>query len=178
MRTIVKTAMLSVFLLIVCHGASRADIADSSFYGFTVKQEYTVRALPDSLYKYLQRDVSTWWSSQHTFSGNAANLVIQPKANGCFCEKLPDGGSVRHMTVIYVDPGKVLRMQGALGPAQELAANAVLTILLRPAEGGTTLKITYTVGGYSPVSFASFAQVTDKVLTELFEGLKRFAEGK
>ncbi len=29
---------------------------------------------------------------------------------GCFCERLPNQGGVRHMEVVYLDPGKVLAM--------------------------------------------------------------------
>lgn len=157
---------------------ARAEITDSSFYGFTVKHEYVVKANPDSLYKYIYRDVSLWWSPLHTFSGNAANLIMQPKANGCFCEKLADGGSVRHMTVIYTEPGKVLRLEGALGPLQEMAVNGVLTLEVKSEGEGSLLKFSYTVGGYSATSIAKLAPIVDRVLVEQFDGLKRFAEAK
>jgi hypothetical protein len=58
----------------------------------------------------------------HTFSGNAHNLSIEEKAMGCFCEKLPDGGGVSHMEVVYFAPGKTLRLSGALGPLNTWAA--------------------------------------------------------
>ena len=38
------------------------------------------------------------------------------------CEKLPNGGGVRHMEVVYAAPGKALVMSGELGPMQVMAA--------------------------------------------------------
>ena len=68
------------------------------------------------MYNSIVDDVGLWWDSSHTFSGNAENLSIDDKAGGCFCENLENGGSVRHLEVVFVDPGKTLRMIGGLGP--------------------------------------------------------------
>jgi hypothetical protein len=37
-------------------------------------------------------------------------------------------GGVRHMQVVYVDPGKTLRMIGGLGPLQSMAATGSMTV--------------------------------------------------
>jgi hypothetical protein len=176
MKTVVKTVILVVLVSTAFAFRSKGEIVDSSYYGFTVKHEYSVKTVPDSLFKYFYRDIGLWWSSLHTFSGNAANMIIQPKANGCFCEKLADGGSVRHMTVIYVEPGKVVRMIGGLGPLQDMAVNGVMTLNMKPEEGGTKLTVTYTVGGYYAMSLASLAPKVDRVVGDQFEALKVFAE--
>lgn len=100
-----KSTLIFLLLFLLASRAG-ATIIDSSYYGFTVKHELFVSCYPDSIYKYLVLDVGKWWDSEHTWSGKSANLVIQPKANGCFCEKLDNGGSVRHMSVVFVSPEK------------------------------------------------------------------------
>jgi hypothetical protein len=51
----------------------------------------------------------------------ARNLSLDRKPGGCFCERLPDGGGVQHMRVVYTSPDKLLRLSGAIGPLQEAA---------------------------------------------------------
>ncbi len=60
----------------------------------------------------------------HIF-GSAANLSLEARAGGCWCERLADGGSVEHLRVLLVSPGRMLRMRGALGPFQGLAVDGV-----------------------------------------------------
>jgi hypothetical protein len=56
------------------------------------------------------------------------------------------------MEIVYAAPGKLLRMTGALGPFQPLAAIGSMSIQLSPAApGGTDLQVTYTVAGRNPV---------------------------
>lgn len=176
MRTLFKPFALFLLLSTAFAFGSKAEIVDSSYSGFTVKHEYSIKTVPDSLFKYFYRDISLWWSSLHTFSGNAANMIIQPKANGCFCEKLADGGSVRHMTVIYSAPGKEIRLIGGIGPLQGMAVNGVMTLEMEPGEGGTKLTVVYTVGWYSTKSLGSIAPMVDRVVGEQFAALKAFAE--
>ncbi len=86
----------------ICLSASSwaaADVADASANGFTVKLTLNVRASPDDVYRKLVRNIGDWWDPSHTFSGNSHNLTIEERPAGCFCEKLPDGGGVRHMEV-------------------------------------------------------------------------------
>jgi hypothetical protein len=120
--------------------------------------------------------VGDWWNSMHTFSGGAHNLSIEDKAMGCFCEKLPGGGSVRHMVVVYADPGKKLVLSGALGPLQSIAATGSMTIQLAPAGGATKLTVGYAVTGYLAAGMNTWAAPVDSVLTEQFTRLKSLIE--
>ena len=172
--TIFSLLLISCF----CMNNVNAEIADSSFNGFTFKHEYHINAAPDSVYVYFFRDISQWWSPLHTFSGNPANIVLQPKANGCFCERLANGGSVKHMTVVYAEPGKIFWLSGALGPLQMSPGEGLLTGVLKPAEKATDMVVLYSVGGYSPQSLGSYAPAVDKMIGDQFAGLKRFAESK
>src|SRR5215467_1872361 len=153
----------------------RADVADSAADGFTVKTTVKIHASPSEVYKRLVA-VGDWWSSAHTFSQDAHNLSIEEKPMGCFCEKLPNQGFVRHMEVIYLQPGKTLRMSGALGPMQVWGVSAVGNFILSPEGDGTRLEFTYRVGGYTPGGLTQLAPVVDRVWAEQIGRLKNYVE--
>jgi uncharacterized protein YndB with AHSA1/START domain len=155
---------------------ARAAVADSAANGFTVKLEFNIQAPPQDVYHRLVHNVGDWWNSMHTFSGDAHNLSIDDKATGCFCEKLPNGGSVRHLEVVYAEPGKKLVFSGALGPLQSIAATGSLAIQFAAAGEGTKLAVVYTVTGYLPAGMNTWAAPVDSVLTEQFTRLKSLIE--
>jgi len=153
-----------------------AEVADASAGGFTIKLTLNVQASPDDVYRKFVRNVGDWWDSSHTFSGNSHNLTIEEKAAGCFCEKLPDGGAVRHMEVAYFAPGKKLVLTGALGPLQTMAVTGAMTIQFSPIDKGTKLEVTYAVVGYLPAGMNTLAAPVDGVLNGLFSRLKNYVE--
>jgi uncharacterized protein YndB with AHSA1/START domain len=159
----------------VLSSTARAEVVDSAPGGFTVRQTVTV-ATPAAKAWGALIDVRSWWDKNHTWSGDAANLSLEPTPGGCFCEKLPGGGGVRHMTVVYADPNKLLRLTGGLGPLQDFAVAAVLTFKLTEAQGKTTLELTYKVGGYAPSGLAGLAKPVDGVLGEQLVRWKRKVE--
>jgi uncharacterized protein YndB with AHSA1/START domain len=166
---------LFLVLAILAPVCAVAAVVDSSSSGFTVKTTLTIQAPAADVYSRFIRNVGDWWSPDHTFSHDSHNVSIEEKPMGCFCEKLAAGG-VRHMEVIYVERGRLIRMSGMLGPLQGLAASGVLTIELSPAGGGTKLEATYAVGGYLPKGMDSWAGTVDAVLAEQFGRLKNFVE--
>ncbi|MGB3807212.1 MAG: SRPBCC family protein [Erythrobacter sp.] len=116
-----------------------------------------------------------WWSDEHTWSGDAANLTLTPQAGGCFCETIPEvedaeritlEGSVEHMRIVQAYPENALRMIGALGPLQSEPVTGVLTIALTEAEEGTRIVWEYNVGGAMRYETAAIAQAVDNVMTE------------
>jgi hypothetical protein len=123
------------------------------------------------VYAALTDGVGGWWDPAHTFSHNARNLSVDAKPGGCFCEQLPDGGGVQHMSVVYASPGKLLRLTGAIGPLQEAALAGTMTWTLVQAGGGTTVELSYTVGG-----FRDIATVVDGVLRGQLARLKALVE--
>jgi len=164
-----------VLVCVLGQALALAEVADSAANGFTVKIAMNIRAAPGDVYRRLIR-VGDWWSSAHTYSGDAHNLSIEERAMGCFCEKLPDQGSVRHMDVVLVMPGKRLRLSGGLGPLQGIGAAGSMTFALSPAEGGTKLEMTYAVAGYLPEGLNSWAPQIDSVLAEQVTCLKNYIE--
>jgi hypothetical protein len=166
-----------IFLLLITAGSIllRAEVTDSSASGFTVKNIVYIATNSNDVYNQLI-DVKKWWSSAHTFSGDANNLSIDPKAGGCFCEQLSGGGSVRHLEVVYANPGKVLRMVGALGPMQSMAVTGSITFNLSEENNLTKVEVIYTVGGYRPGGLNSLAPVVDRVLLAQLNRLKNYIE--
>lgn len=158
-------------------GASPAAAAvrDAAPGGFVVVHERQVAATPAAVFDRLM-DVAAWWDPDHTYSGSAENLTIEPGADGCFCERLPDGGRVRHMTVAYVAPGARLRLTGGLGPLQELAVTGSMTFDLAGAGEGTALRLTYRVAGWDPAGLEAMAGPVDSVLGAQIDRLVRLVE--
>ena len=89
-----KNAVLLAAALALAPRLALSDVVDSSAAGFTVKTTVQIQAAPAEVYRKLVFNVGDWWNPQHTFSGDAHNLSIDDKADGCFCEKLANGGSV------------------------------------------------------------------------------------
>jgi uncharacterized protein YndB with AHSA1/START domain len=155
---------------------ARAAVADSAANGFTVKLEFNIQAPPQDVYGRLVHNVGDWWNPMHTFSGDAHNLSIEDRASGCFCEKLANGGSVRHLEVVNADPDKKIVFSGALGALQSMAATGSLTIQLSAAGEGTKLAVVYAVTGYLPAGMNTLAAPVDSVLNEQFTRLKSLIE--
>lgn len=164
-------AVATVCLVAPLHAA----VVDSSSAGFTVRHVITTHVPPDSVYRALIA-VQRWWSPAHTWSGSASNLSLAAAAGGCFCERLAHGGSVLHMAVVYADPGHLLRMNGAIGPLQGYALAATMTWELEGNGGGTTLTLTYAVGGYVPSGITAFCGPVDGVLGEQVRRLQRLTD--
>ncbi len=170
-----KTLVMMACVVMALATTSTAEIADSAANGFTYKMSLQLNAPPDAVYQKLL-SIGNWWSSSHTFSGDAHNMAIDPKPMGCWCEKLPDGGGVRHMQVVMVMPGKMLVMTGGLGPLQSMAATGSMTFKISPANGGTKLDVMYGVTGYFPAGAAQLTAPVDAVLNEQFTRFKSYVE--
>ena len=154
-----------------------AEVVSVAGNGFEVRETAHVAASPDKVYAALLLPAH-WWSSDHTFSGSAANLALDARAGGCWCETLPGGGSVEHLTVVYVSPGKILRMRGALGPFQGLAVDGVMTWSVKGAADGSDISFTYAIGGYAKDGLAGMADMVDHMLGEQIERLKKLVDGE
>ncbi len=165
-------------ILVLTAAIAKSDVVDSASNGFTVKVTLQIQAPPKDVYRQLIHNVGDWWSSAHTYSHDAHNLSIEEKAMGCFCEKLPNQGSVRHMEVVSLFPDKAIGMTGALGPLQSIAATGNMQIALSASDGGTKLEVTYAVTGYLPAGMNTWAAPVNSVLTEQFTRLKSFVEHK
>lgn len=164
-----------VIALLACAQQAHPEVADSSANGFTVKVSLSIQAVPTEVYRRLI-GIADWWNPAHTWSGDSRNLSIQEKATGCFCEKLPNGGGVRHMEVVHLAPGKSLVFTGGLGPLQSIAAAATMSLQLSADGAATKLALVYAVAGYSPNGMNTWAAPVDFVLSEQMTRLKSYIE--
>lgn len=149
-----------------------AEVTGSGPNGFVSRHEAVVEASPRDVWLALITP-SGWWTSEHTWSGDAANLVLTPQAGGCFCEKIPEvdepgrftlEGSVEHMRVIQAYPERALRMQGALGPLQSEPVTGILTVAISEVEAGTRIVWEYNVGGAMRYEVPVIARAVDGVM--------------
>lgn len=149
-----------------------AEVTRSSDSGFVSRHEVVVEASPKEVWLALISPAQ-WWTSDHTWSGDAANLTLTPQAGGCFCETIPAvdeperftlQGSVEHMRVIQAYPEQALRMSGALGPLQSEPVAGVLTIAISKVEQGTRIVWEYNVGGSMRYEIPMISKAVDGVM--------------
>src|SRR5262252_7418936 len=144
--------------------------------GFLVKFEVSVNAPPAKVYDALVGQVGSWWNPEHTYSHDAKNLSIDARSGGCFCEKLPNGGGIEHLRVVYVAPPQVVRFSGALGPLQASGVAGSMTWKLTGGPDNTRLDLSYSVGGFIPGGFEKIAPAVEAMLREQLNRLKLFIE--
>jgi hypothetical protein len=157
-------------------GPALAGVRETQENGFVIETTLVAEASPAEVYRRLI-DVARWWDPKHTWSGAARNLKLVARAGGCFCEKLAAGGSVEHGRVIFAQPGKLLRLDAAIGPLQDMAVTGVLTFDLAPDGPGTRIHMTYRVAGVLGMPSAKLAPPVDQVMGAQLERLKAFAAG-
>ncbi|MDC8754714.1 SRPBCC family protein [Erythrobacter sp. sf7] len=149
-----------------------AEVTSIGPNSFVSRHTAVVEASPKEVWLALISPAE-WWTSEHTWSGDAANLTLTPQAGGCFCEKIPEvdepgrftlEGSVEHMRVIQAYPEVALRMQGALGPLQSEPVIGILTIAISQTEQGTRIVWDYNVGGTMRYDVPVIARAVDGVM--------------
>lgn len=164
-------AMLCLFPV-----TSNGEVTAAAPTGFLVKRELAVAAPSAKVFSTLI-EIGRWWNPEHTFSGDAHNLTVDLKAGGCFCERLANGGSVRHLEVAFYEPGRVLRMTGALGPLQANGLAGSLTLTVRETTpGNSAIAMSYSVGGFTADGVDKMAAPVDFMLGEQLTRLKSLIE--
>lgn len=171
MKVAVIAALVLAGLGPIAAAPASARVQEASERGMVMRYVAHVPVGADEAWAVLVKPAQ-WWDSTHTYSGDSANLSLDARPGGCFCEVLPgkDGpkaaprGGVEHMRVVYVDKGRALRMSGALGPLQADAAVATLNFQFKPDETGTQILVEYVVGGFFRGDAAKLAPMFDGVL--------------
>ncbi|MDJ0710012.1 MAG: hypothetical protein QNJ14_06470 [Woeseiaceae bacterium] len=163
-------------LLVALASAASGEVKDSAPNGFTTVNEVVIAADRAAAWNAAIREIGLWWSSDHTVSGDAARLSIEPTMQGCFCETLGDEAGVVHLTVTMVNPTVLLRMTGGLGPLGLMGLDGNMTWEFEDAEESTRVRFTYAVGGYSPTGLDAIADPVDGVIGEALNRLKLYVE--
>jgi hypothetical protein len=176
LRTKPLLAGIVGLLAVLATPSGRAEVTASAPSGFSLKIETPLATAPnDAFFGFLQ--IGRWWSDEHTYSGKAVNMTLDARPGGCFCERLPHGGFVKHMDVVYSAPGSGLRLSGGLGPLQQMGAVGLMAVTFQPDGNGTRLIVTYTVTGFAGgKGYTEIAPAVDGVLAEQVRRFKRFAE--
>jgi uncharacterized protein YndB with AHSA1/START domain len=165
-----RVGLCLAFLVLPLSPATRAEVVAVAPAGFHLKLERTLAAPPDDAWAALLA-VGGWWDDEHTYSGKGANMTLEPRAGGCFCERY-DGGEIEHMRVAYVSAAaKQLVMTGGLGPLLWMGASGSLAITLTAVDGATAMKWEYRVSGFEPKGWEATAPLVDKVLGEQLDRL-------
>jgi len=160
-------------LLLAAAAPLHGEVVRSSDVGFTVTHSANVPMPPPAAWSALS-EVGRWWDPEHTYSGDARNLSMEPFTGGCLCEKLGMYAGVVHMTVVFAQPPKTLRLSGALGPLQEFAVTGSMTWTIEAAGGGSKITMSYTAGGYADRPLSEWAPLVDSVLAIQVQRLARF----
>jgi len=136
-----KTMLAAVFLALST--TAFADVTDSAANGFTTVNEVVIDSGRAESWVAAINDVGLWWHPDHTVSGEAGRMSITPVLQGCFCETLGENAGVVHLTVTMVNPTRLLRLNGGLGPLGLMGVDGNLTWEFLDAENGTRVRITY-----------------------------------
>jgi hypothetical protein len=164
-----------VSALILSPAGVRADIIQSP-PGLT-KISFQLHVTPNAAGAYAAvTHPEKWWNGEHSYSGDASNMTLEAVAGGCWCEKLPAGGSVQHMRVIAAIPGALLRLSGGLGPLQAQPMTGVMTWSFKddPA-GGSVVDFKYRLAGSADLP-ANWAQAVEGVLSEQLQRLQNLLD--
>jgi hypothetical protein len=164
-------------LILALTSAAQAGVLEAREGYFAIQSVILVDLPPAAAYRALIK-LPDWWDPAHTWSGSSRNLTLDARAGGCFCEKLKDGGSVQHARVLFAQPGQLLRLEGALGPLQDMAVTGVLSYTLVPDGPGTRITMSYRVSGALTMDSAKLAPLVDQVMSGQFERLRSFANSK
>jgi uncharacterized protein YndB with AHSA1/START domain len=173
METLLRTGL---FVLTLFSSLAVAEVKDAGAGGFTVANEAIIDASADAVWRAAVDDISLWWSSDHTVSGDASRLNITAVPQGCFCESFGPGAGVVHMGITMVSPGVVIRMTGGLGPLGLMGVSGNMTWEFEAVDDGTRVTFTYAVGGYRPDGLDTIAGPVDYVIGEALARLKALIE--
>ena len=171
------------FILLVAISATvlalpaRAEVKDVSASGFTVENSAVVPLEASIAWQALVGSVDSWCPKDHTWWGRASRLSIDARAGGCFCEMAGER-QAQHMQVVFVDPPRLLRMIGGLGPLQGMGLSGVLEWRMTAVEGGTRITLWYRAGGYAPDDLGKLAAVVDGVQALQLGGLADYLRAR
>lgn len=148
-----------------------AEVVSAGPHGFHIRHSVQL-VVPQQDAFAAFANIEGWWSGEHTYSGDAANLSLQLRPGGCFCERLPGGGGIEHMRVTYVAPGERAVLTGSLGPLLFEATTGVMDVQVERIAGGSRLTMDYKVAGFAEGGAETLAPIVDQVLAAQMKRLR------
>jgi len=151
--------------------AAAAEVKLAAVDGMLIVHQFQIAAPAVKVWESLVHP-ERWWPEDHSWSGKRASLSLDAQAGGCYCERW-DGGSAEHGRVVMAVPGKMLKLDAALGPFLDMAISGLLSITLTEKEGVTTAVVSYRVSGDPAHKLDGLAPIVNQVIGMQFGG---FAE--
>ena len=121
-----KLISIALAVFAISPGLAPAEVTSVNETGFALSYEGTSSKSPNDIYAAMI-SIGKWWHPDHSWSGDGNNLYIDERIGGCFCEKLPDGGGVQHLSLVYFAPGKEIRFIGVGESKADLMRSASTT---------------------------------------------------
>ena len=168
---ILKYLLASVLVLLSSNAS--AEVKHVSEHGFIIENTIETQKSADIMWHALINDVDSWWPKDHSWW--YGTFSIEPEAGGCFCETNGQQ-SAEHMRIVFVNPGKTLRMAGGLGPLQGMGMNGALDWSITTDGDKTQVNLVYRVHGMNPEGFAELAPIVDRVQAMQLGALLVFVE--
>lgn len=170
-----RTPLALLFLTLAAPAS--AEVVSAGPNGFEIRHQAAVAVPPAQLWAAIG-DIGGWWNPSHSYSGDAANLRLELRPGGCFCETTPKtGGGIEHMRVTFVVPNERAVMTGSLGPLLFEATAGVMDIRIEGSAASSRLTLTYRAAGFATGNGAALAGPVDAVLGEQVKRLRSFAVG-
>lgn len=171
MTGLLRTGLAAALLLA---SAGTAEVTESSETGFVITASFETLATPEQAWTAIITP-SAWWSGDHSYSGSAQSFSLDLAPGGCFCEVWGEG-AVKHAEVVQFRNGSFLRLEGGLGPMQDLAAGEIQDWTVEPAASGTGAKISYMtrVSGAPQDGLLELAPLVDQVMALQLARLERY----
>jgi len=165
--------MRSAFLLATAIAGlpASAEIVSATADHYTLRHEAVSDLGVEETWERLIQP-ETWWHPDHTYSGNAEHLWLNPNAGGPWMESW-EGNVVEHGRVLSILENRMLRLDAPFGPLQGLGVQVVWTITLEadPANGGTKIVFDEVANGSSQSGLAQIAPAADMVKQQAIERL-------
>lgn len=171
-----RRILLFALVILGLSSPAYAEVEASGASGFSLILNTTVPVPPKDAYKRFVQ-VKSWWSPEYTASGAARTLKLDAKPGGCLCEKLPDGGFMRHFQTARSDPGALLVLSNGMGPLNAIGAQGSLQVEFKPQGSGTAVTLRYMAFGYSVNGWGGYAPQSDRIWQTQLQRYATFAGG-
>lgn len=155
---------------LVLAAPASGEVVGSGPHGFEIRHSVDLAVSPTEALSAFEQ-VQSWWSKDHTYSGDSTRLSLDLKPGGCFCERIDGGGGIEHLRVTYVQPGQRVVLTGSLGPLLYEATAGVMDVQVERIAGGSRLELNYRAAGFAKSGAVKMAPLVDQVLGEQ---MKRF----
>lgn len=161
--------LLAIAACLLATAQAHAEVIEVASGHYVLKHEARSELGPEDLWARLINP-ATWWHPDHTYSGNAGNLSLEPVAGGLWREEW-QGGSVLHGQVLNAVPGQLLRLDAPFGPLQGMGVSVVWSISIQADGTGSLVTFDEIANGSAASKLDALAPAVDFVKSEAIKRL-------